>query len=74
MNRSRRIDQRIEAMLDASGVAWEVVQTSRHLRLEVEGSVVQVFPRSKRSGNNHSLENSRAAVKRHLVKIGRIKR
>ena len=63
------MDAKIEAMLEESGRAWSIEQRKRHKVLLIEGRAVLFIPNGKGIGGKcagRQLENSRAAVKRHL--------
>lgn len=66
MSRSREQRREIEAMLRASGVCWEIVQGGKHLKVLVEGRLVQTITTTGRSTQCRSDRNALAAVRRAI--------
>lgn len=67
-----RIDRDLEQLLRESGVHYELERGKRHIKLRVEGRMIQTLPARPGRGSNDGCHNSLAAVRRHLRSIGRL--
>ena len=66
-----RVDPMVVDMLTAAGVSWELVHGKKHVKLVVEGKLVNVFPTTlrKHTAGRH-LVNARCQVRRRLRELG----
>lgn len=60
-----RIDKKLEAELQKTGLDWCVETGGIHFKIKLDGKLVGVFPKGKPNGNNkRALLNTIAQVRR----------